>query len=81
MAAFIGTWGTAVKSFFVFGSPTEPNSYIPSRPTETNNEITRAGLSWRDNREFGPKWTESDGGHLSVSVSRDLGGETEPEKA
>ena len=56
---------------FAFGPPTEPKSYIPSRSTETNNEITRAGLSGRDNRDFGPKWAESGGGHPSVGVSRD----------
>ena len=62
----------------MFDPPTEPNSYIPDRPTETNNEITRAGLSCRDNRDFGPKWGESADGHPSVGVSRDRGGETEP---
>ena len=69
-----------VAYLFAFVSPTEPNSYIPDRPTETNNEITRAGLSCRDNRDFGPKWAESGGGHPSARVSRDLGGETGPER-
>ena len=41
--------------FFVFVPPTGPNCDIPSRPTEPDNEITRAGLSGRDNREIGPK--------------------------
>ena len=62
----------------MFDPPTEPNSYIPSRPTETNNEITRAGLLVRDNRDFGPKWAESGGGRPSGGVSRETGGETEP---
>ena len=56
-----------VANLFVFGPPTEPNSYIP--------------LSGRDNRDFGPKGAESGGGHQSVDVSRDLGGETEPRVA
>ena len=62
----------------MFGPPTEAKSYIPNRSTETNNEITRAGLSGRDNREFGRKSAERGHGHPSVGVSRDLGGETEP---
>ena len=62
----------------MFGSPTEPNCDFLDRSTETNNEITRAGLSGRDNRDFGPKWAESGGGHPWVGVSRDPGGETEP---
>ena len=65
----------------MFGSPTEPNCDFLDRSTETNNEITRAGLSGGDNRDFGPKWAESGGGHPSVGVSRDLGRETEPKRA
>ena len=62
---------------FVFGSLTEPNCDILDRSTETNNEITRAGLSGRDNRDFGPKWAESGHRRWPVGVSRDTGGETE----
>ena len=65
----------------LFGPPTEPNCDFLDRSTETNNEITRAGLSGRDNREFGPKWAESGHGRLRVGVSRDTGGETEPGRA
>ena len=63
----------------MFGPLTEPDSYIPTRPTETNNEITRAGLLGRDNRDFGPKSAESGSGRADAGVSRDTGGETEPQ--
>jgi hypothetical protein len=54
----------------VFVSPTEPNSDILDRSIETNNEITRAGLSGRGNRDFGPKWAEGGDGNPSVGVAR-----------
>lgn len=63
---------------FVLGSPTEPECDIPTRPTETNNEITRAGLSGRDNREFGPKSAERGHAWWPMGVARDNGGETLP---
>ena len=65
----------------MFGPPTEPDRDIPTRSTETNNEITRAGLSSRDNRDFGPKSAEKGCWYPRVGVSRDLGGETEPRVA
>ena len=67
-----------INTAFVFGPPTEPDSYIPTPSTETNNEITRAGLSCRDNRDFGPKLAEMGHGRPPVGVSRDTGEETEP---
>ena len=67
-----------INTAFVFGPPTEPDSYIPTPSTETNNEITRAGLSGRDNRDFGPKSPRMGGGRPPVDVARDDAGETEP---
>ena len=74
-------WAATHLHLFVFGLPTEPNSYIPNRSTETNNEITRARLSGRDNRDFGPNWAEGGHAQRTVGVSRDLGEETEPKRA
>lgn len=62
----------------MYGPLTEPETDIPTRPTETNNEITRAGLSGRDNREFGAESAERGRGRAAVGVARDIGGETEP---
>ena len=70
-----------VASFFVFVSPTEPECNIPTRSTETNNEITRAGLWQRHDRDFGGKSAESGRGRPPVDVSRDTGGEREPCRA
>ena len=61
----------------MLGSPTEAECNIPTRSTETNNEITRARLWWRDNRDFGGKSAKTGRGWPPVGVSRDTGGEPE----
>ena len=60
----------------MFVSLTEPERDIPTRPTEPNNEITRAWVMGRDKREFGRKSGEMSGGLPPVNVSRDADGET-----
>lgn len=62
---------------FVSAPPLEPESTIPTRCIEPDNQLTRTRLSGRDNRDFGPKRGETGWRGSPSCVSRDTDGEPE----
>ena len=67
--------------FFVFAPPTESERDIPIASSESNNELTRAWVMGRDNREFGQNSYESGCRCPHGDVARDTLGETKPRRA
>ena len=55
---------------FVFVPLTEPETDFPTRSTEPDNELTRARVMGRDNRDLGGKSALRGGGGRSAGVSR-----------
>ena len=65
----------------MFGPLTEPETDFPTRSTEPDNELTRARVMGRDNRDLGGASASRGGGGWSAGVSRGAGGERGEERA